>query len=61
MWTLDALEDLAFTRFTPILQRMALVCVASCIFSLMPVIVPFGDPFDLSAVGFLRNSSYFLW
>ena len=43
-----------------LLRRITLLVLASSFWSLMPILCPFGDPYDLSLRGFALNSGYFL-
>jgi hypothetical protein len=48
-------------RFLPELaKRLMWICVTASVLSLGPVVFPFGNPYDLSFVGFLKNSGYFV-
>ena len=42
-------------------RRSALLLCASSVISLLPVLLPFGDPFDVSPRGYRNNAGYFLW
>ena len=60
-WSLHAEAEAKDHGVATWLPRIAWACAASAALSLVPVLVPFGDPFDLTAAGFAKNAGYFLW
>lgn len=46
-------------RSLALLRCITSMVLASSFWSLMPILCPFGDPYDLSARGFVLNSGYF--
>jgi len=63
-WTQKAVDTLLHRREAEDagagFLQLFYVLAASSIWSLLPVICPFGDPFDLSAAGYANNMGYFL-
>ena len=41
--------------------RLTQLLLGAIAVSLLPVIVPFGDPYDVSVEGYLKNTGYFVW
>ena len=46
-------------RFVAMREAQLLLCASAL--SLAPVIMPFGDPYDISVTGYLKNTGYFVW
>eukprot|EP00931_Biecheleriopsis_adriatica_P045925 TRINITY_DN26326_c0_g1_i3.p1 TRINITY_DN26326_c0_g1~~TRINITY_DN26326_c0_g1_i3.p1 ORF type:complete len:473 (+),score=31.47 TRINITY_DN26326_c0_g1_i3:45-1463(+) len=60
-WMEEALSSFNDINVFHVLGRIVYMCFLASLASMLPVLCPFGDPYDLTWKGFARNIGYFLW
>lgn len=48
------------SHLRPLGHRLLILCAASLGLSIIPVLFPFGNPYDISVMGFVHNTGYFI-